>query len=187
MPKFACWIPTLNEFIDALFELVPLTSSDVVYDLGAGDGRLLFTALEKGAGKGVGIEIDPDWVGNARYAAKCKGLSEKVTFIEADVLEIDLSLATVILCYLDPSASAALRSKFEKELKPGTRVIMESFPVPGWQPVKIGGIKTRNFYLYIMPPAKTQDYENVVNYLNFKPFDEYFDYYDVASYTHYPN
>ncbi|MBN2077312.1 MAG: hypothetical protein JW762_17330 [Dehalococcoidales bacterium] len=58
MPKFVVWVPTMSEFINGFFELAPVSSSDVVYDLGSGDGRLLFAALEKGAGRCVGIDID---------------------------------------------------------------------------------------------------------------------------------
>lgn len=157
MPKFIEWIPTQPEFIDNFFELAPVSSSDIVYDLGSGDGRLLFAALEKGAGRCVGIDIDPDRVSVAREAAKSKGLDGKVTFVEADVMEVGLSEASVILCYLLSSASAALKPKFEKELKPGTRVIMETFAVPGWKPVKVKQVNGRDFYLYTMPPEKSED------------------------------
>jgi SAM-dependent methyltransferase len=178
MPKFIGWVPTQDEYIDAFFELAPLSPSDVVYDLGSGDGRLLFAALEKGAGHCVGIDIDPERVNGGMKAAESRGLDEKCNFIEADVLETDLSSATVILCYLYPTASAALRSKFEKELKPGTRVVMESFPVPGWKIVRFHIIKDRTFYLYTMPPEKTADYDDAMNYSNFPtyPYDEYSDY-----------
>jgi SAM-dependent methyltransferase len=178
MPKFIGWVPTRDEYISAFFELAPLSSSDVVYDLGSGDGRLLFAALENGAETCVGIDIDPERVNEAKKAARSKGLDGKVTFIEADVLETDLSSATVILCYLYSTASAALRSKFEKELKPGTKIIMESFPVPGWKPVRFHIIKDRTFFLYTMPPEKTADYDDALNYSNFPayPYDEYSDY-----------
>jgi ribosomal protein L11 methylase PrmA len=129
MPKFIQWVPTQPDFINTLFELCPISSSDVVYDLGSGDGRLLFAAIEKGAGRCVGIDIDPGCVNVSRKEAKSKRVDSKVTFIEADVMDVDLSEASVILCYLYFTASAALRPKFERELKPGTRVVMESFPI----------------------------------------------------------
>jgi SAM-dependent methyltransferase len=162
MPKFVKWVPTRLECIDPFFELAPVSSSDIIYDLGSGDGRLLFAALEKGAGKCIGIDIDPERVNASREIAKNRGLAEKLTFIEGDVLEQDLSAASIILCYLLASASAALRPKFENELKSGTRVVMESFPVPGWKPAKTKEINGRSFYLYIMPPEKTEDYDSVL-------------------------
>ena len=162
MPKFVSWVPTSSECMDAFFELAPVSSSDIIYDLGSGDGRLLFAALEKGAGKCIGIDIDPEQVSASRETAKNKGLGEKLTFIEGDVMGQDLSAASIILCYILGSASAALRPKFENELKSGTRVVMESFPVPGWKPAKTKEINGRSFYLYIMPPEKTEDYESVL-------------------------
>ena len=66
-----------------------------------------------------------------------------------------------MFCYLFPTASAALRPKFEKELKDGTRIVMESFPIPGWKPVKSGDRNGRSFYYYTMPPERTSDYDSV--------------------------
>jgi SAM-dependent methyltransferase len=174
MPKFIGWVPTLPEYIDTFFNLAPVSSADTVYDLGSGDGRLLLAAIEKGAGRCVGVDIDPDRVKVAREAAENKGLNGKVTFIEADVMTVDLSPASLVLCYLYPTASAALRPKFEKELKPGTRVIMESFPVPGWKTVKVNETSGRTFYLYTMPPERTADYDTAISNSNFEPYDSYY-------------
>ncbi len=155
MPSFIGWVPTDQEYIDGFFELVKVSPKDVVYDLGCGDGRLLFAALEKGAGEVVGIDIDPARVLASNTAAKEKGLDGKATFIEKDVMEADLSGASVIFCYLLTTASAALKPKFEKELRPGTKVVMESFPVPGWKAERTyemtHGFGYRSFYLYTIP------------------------------------
>ena len=112
MPKFVKWVPTPLQLIDTFFELAPVTASDVVYDLGSGDGRLLFAALEKGAGRCVGIDIDPGYVTTAREEAKTRGVEHRVTFIESDVLDQDISGATVIFVYLLQSGIAFLRPKF---------------------------------------------------------------------------
>jgi len=156
MPSFIGFVPTSPEYIDAFFELAPLSSSDVVYDLGSGDGRLLFAALDKGAAKAVGIELSPERVSEAREMAKNKGLEDRITFLEADVMEVSLDSASVVLCYLSSSASAALKPKLESELKPGTRVVVESFPVPGWKPARTVDKGYRQFYLYIMPPQRAE-------------------------------
>jgi SAM-dependent methyltransferase len=152
MGSFISWVPTPPEHIDLFFELAPLSPDDVVYDLGSGDGRLLFAALEKGAGKAVGVELNPNHAHTARQKAKEKGLENKTTFIEADVMDVNLSEATVVLCYLITAASAALKPKFEAELKPGTRVVMESFPVPGWKALETRSRDYKTCYLYRMPP-----------------------------------
>ena len=99
---------------------------DTVYDLGSGDGRLLFAALEKGAGKAIGVELDPGHVSEAKKAAKEKGLKAKIVFLHADVMDVNLSDATVVFCYLFTTASTALKPKFAAELKPSTRIVMES-------------------------------------------------------------
>ncbi len=156
MPSFISWVPTPAEDIDTFFELAPLTEKDVVYDLGSGDGRLVIAAVAKGAGRAVGIELNPEHFETAVKTAAEKGLEGKVSFLQADVMDVDLSEATVIVCYLFSTASTALKPKFEKELKTGTRVVMESFPVPGWSPIKISGLGYKNFYLYIMPPEPTK-------------------------------
>ncbi len=153
MGSFISFVPTPFEDIDTFFELAPVSSTDVVYDLGSGDGRLLFTALEKGAGKVVGVELDPVHIHEARETARKKGLEdEKAIFLQADVTDVNLADATVVLCYLFPTASAALKPKFESELRPGTRVVMESFPIHGWKPAKIKEHRNRTFYLYKMIP-----------------------------------
>ena len=152
MGSFISFIPTPFEDIATFFKLVSLSESDIVYDLGSGDGRLLFEALEKGAGKIVGIELDPSLVIEARKKAMEKGFEHKAEFLEADVMDVTLSGASVILCYLFPTASEALKPKFELELKPGTRVVMESFPIEGWKPVRTEVFGYKTFYLYVMPP-----------------------------------
>lgn len=173
MIKFINWVPTRPESIDAFFELAPVSFSDIVYDLGSGDGRLLFAALEKGAGRCVGVDVDRECVTDAREKAKEKGMEDKVCFVHGDATETDLSPASVVLCYMYPSASYALRSQLEEELKPGSRVIMETFPVPGWKPNEIREIEGGKLYLYIMPIEKTEDYDDAINHLDFIPYYEY--------------
>ena len=156
MPSFIGFVPTPEEHISGFFELAPVTASDVVYDLGSGDGRLLFNALEKGAGKAVGVELNPELVQKATETAKSKGLEGRVTFLNADVMDVSLSDATVVVCYLCSEASTKLRPKFEAELKPGTRVVMESFPVPGWKISRTLKREWKEFYFYTIPSEKTE-------------------------------
>jgi SAM-dependent methyltransferase len=170
MPSFVRFIPTQVDHIDGFFELAPPSQTDIVYDLGSGDGRLLFAALEKGAGRAVGIELNPTLVREANQTAKSRGLQDKITFLQADVMNIDLSVASIILCYLSIYASVALKMKLEKELKPGTKVIMEMFPVPGWKSANIVIREGKPFYLYYMPPERQKEIENrdpLIDYLNY--------------------
>ncbi len=159
MSAFVGFVPTHPDHVEAFFELVTLSPDDVVYDLGSGDGRLIFAALERGAGRGVGIELDVSLVKKATKTALRKGLGERAQVLQADITGVDVSPASVVFCYLTPQASAALKPKFQRELRPGTRVVMESFPVPGWAPSKttVKGYtdyyETNEFYLYVVPPA----------------------------------
>lgn len=105
----------------------------------------------KRAQRAVGIDIDPERIISAREEAKKRSLEDKVTFLEGDVLEANLADSSVLFCYLSSAASAALKPKFEAELKPATRVVMESFPVPGWRPVRTFEKEYRSFYLYVIP------------------------------------
>ena len=151
MGSFISFVPTPFEDIEIFFALAPVTSSDTVYDLGSGDGRLLFAALQKGAGKAIGVELDPGHVSEAKKAAKEKELKANIVFLHADVMDVNLSDATVVFCYLFTTASTALKPKFAAELKPSTRIVMESFPIHGWKPVKAVHHGFRTFYLYQMP------------------------------------
>ena len=151
MPSFISFIPTPPSHVNGFFQLVNVSSYDVVYDLGCGDGRLLFAALEKGAGRAVGVELDPEPLKAAREEAKKREVEQKITFIQDDIMNVNLSSATIVFAYLCSAAALALKDKFEKELKPGTKVVMEMFPVPGWKPRRVIERGT-DFYLYIMPP-----------------------------------
>ena len=100
------------------------------------------------------IDIDSKKVNEARELASEKGLDDRITFIEGDFLDQDLSEATVILCYLFPEALRALRPKFERELQPGTRIVSEVFTVPGWKENEVIEVNRKHFNLYVMPPEK---------------------------------
>ena len=162
MPKYINWVPTQTENIETFFELCPISSTDIVYDLGSGDGRLLFAAAEKGAAKCVGVDIDHSMVEVSSEAAKKKGMDRILTFIEADIADVDLSQASVIFCYVHSAASAVLKPRFEKELKAGTRIVMESFPIMGWKPDKVIDDNGTVFYYYVTPAQKTDDYLSTI-------------------------
>jgi SAM-dependent methyltransferase len=150
--SFISFIPTPAEQIEAFFELARPLKADIVYDLGSGDGRLLFAALEKGAGKAVGIELNPQLVRQAVATAKNKGFEDRIVFLETDVMDVNLQDATIVLCYLSARGAASLRPKFEAELRPGTRVVAEFFPIPGWRPLKTIKKQGKPFHLFTMPP-----------------------------------
>ena len=128
------YVPTPTEVVDAMLGLAKVTSRDVVYDLGSGDGRILITAAQRFGARGVGVDLDGALVTLARQNARKAGMSDRVSFRQADLFATDLSEATVVTLYLSPSVNLRLRSKLQRELKPGTRIVSHRFPIGDWQP-----------------------------------------------------
>jgi 16S rRNA A1518/A1519 N6-dimethyltransferase RsmA/KsgA/DIM1 with predicted DNA glycosylase/AP lyase activity len=112
-----------------------VTAADTVYDLGSGDGRIVFAAARRGA-RAVGIELDARLVQDSRDRAFAMGLSNRATFVWQDALKTDLAPATVVTLYLFPELNAKLAVKFLAELRPGTRIVSHRFPVADWMPAK---------------------------------------------------
>ena len=126
------YTPTRHNIAEAMLTLAGVTSTDVVYDLGSGDGRLPILAAQLHGARGVGIEIDPKLVGLSRANARDAGVSDRVTFIEGDLFSAGISDATVLTLYLSTSVLRQLEPKLRKELRPGTRIVSHQFWIPGW-------------------------------------------------------
>lgn len=149
--KGAPYVPSPQRIVWRMLELANVTAEDVVYDLGSGDGRIVLAAAQRYGARGVGVEIDPDLVQKARAKAEQLGLVDRVTFRQGDLFKADLGEATVVMLYLWPDMNNKLRSKLQRELDPGDRVVSHSFDIDGWPAdttVKIdtrsptGGLKT---------------------------------------------
>jgi SAM-dependent methyltransferase len=138
------FVPTPQEFVDAMCKLAKVTKNDVVYDLGCGDGRMVITAVKKfGAKRGVGVDIDPELVEKCKEAAKAAGVADRVEFRVGDVLKVeDLSDANVVLLYMGDDINARLKPILQKTLKPGSRVVSHRFLMgEDWPPEKSETIK----------------------------------------------
>ena len=129
--KDVVWVPTSQVVVDTMLNLAKVTAQDVVYDLGSGDGRTVITAAKRGA-RAKGIEYNPDMVELSRQNAAKEGVTERATFVKADLFETDFSEATVITMFLLPSINLKLRPKI-LDMKPGTRVASNSFTMGEWQ------------------------------------------------------
>jgi SAM-dependent methyltransferase len=128
------YTPTRHAVADAMLQLAGVTRTDVVYDLGSGDGRIVIIAAQKYGARGLGVEIDPALVSRARQNAADAGVTGLVTFVEGDLFTTDLSSATVVTLYLSGSVNRLLEPKLKRELRPGARVVSHQFPMPGWTP-----------------------------------------------------
>jgi phospholipid N-methyltransferase len=128
--KDVVWVPTPQALVDRMLDMAKVTPQDVVMDLGSGDGITVITAAKRGA-RAIGIEYNPDMVELSKQNAEKAGVSDKATFMKADLFETDLDQATVITMFLLPQINMKLRPKI-LDLKPGTRVVSISFTMEDW-------------------------------------------------------
>ena len=126
--------PTSYAVAEAMLKLARVGASDVVYDLGSGDGRIVTLAAQVYGARGVGVELQRYLVEQSRQAAREKGVADRVRFIEGDLFKADISRATVVALYLWPSVNRALEAKLRRELRPGTRIVSHSFDFGDWVP-----------------------------------------------------
>jgi precorrin-6B methylase 2 len=129
--KDVVWVPTSQALVDKMLDMAKVTPQDFVMDLGSGDGRTVISAAKRGA-TAMGIEYNPDMVELSKRNAENAGLNgNQATFVKADLFETDLSKATVITMFLLPEINLKLRPKI-LNLKPGTRVVSNSFTMEDW-------------------------------------------------------
>jgi len=121
------YVPTPPRVVDAMLRMAHVTSSDIVYDLGCGDGRIVIAAAQHFGARGVGIDIDPKRIEEANENAKLAGVTDKVTFMTQDLFTADFSAATVVTLYLLPSINQRLAPRLKQQLKPGTRIVSHAF------------------------------------------------------------
>jgi cyclopropane fatty-acyl-phospholipid synthase-like methyltransferase len=143
------YVPTPPAVVEAMLTIAGVSSSDVVYDLGCGDGRIPIAAAQKYGARGVGIDIDPARIAEAKENAKVAGVTDKVTFLEQDLFTSDFSSATVVTLYLLPSLNQKLMPKLKAELKPGTRIVSHAFDMgPEWPPDKTQEVEGKTIYFW---------------------------------------
>lgn len=130
--KDVVWVPTPQALVDRMLDMAKVTKDDFVIDLGSGDGRTVITAAKRGA-TAHGIEYNPDMVELSKRNAEKEGVSAKATFAKADIFESDFSKATVITMFLLSTINLKLRPKI-LDMKPGTRVVSNSFDMGEWTP-----------------------------------------------------
>jgi SAM-dependent methyltransferase len=136
-PTLAPYIPTPQDVVDRMLEVAQVTNKDTVFDLGCGDGRIVITAAKKFGARGVGIDIDKDRIAESRRNARDAGVASLVRFDQGDILNADVSTATVVTLYLVSSANLKLRPILTKQLQPGARIVSHAFGMGDWQPDKV--------------------------------------------------
>ena len=136
------YIPTPPEVVPAILKLAKVTSADVVYDLGSGDGRVAIAAAVEWGARAIGIDIDPERIWEAKENARIAGASDRVQFFQQNLFESNFSAATVVFLYLLPHLNLKLRPQLWHQLKPGTRVISLDFDMGDWQPEQVISVPT---------------------------------------------
>ena len=144
------YVPTARPVVDAMLEIAEVGPDDVLYDLGSGDGRIPITAARRWGTRGVGVEIHPLRIREANRAAHRAGVADKVTFIEADLFEIDLSSATVVTLYLLPELNLRLRPRLLR-LAPGTRIVTHNYHMGDWTPQRQRIVGDSVVYYWTVP------------------------------------
>lgn len=155
------YVPTPHEVVRAMLQAAQVGASDVVYDLGSGDGRIVIAAVRDfGARRGVGVDIDPHRVRDGLRNAAAADVTDRTAFFEGDVLKYDFSGATVVTMYLLPDLMFRLRPRLLSELRPGTRIVSYAFHMADWRPDRSIDANGRNVFFWVVP-ARLRGYWQV--------------------------
>ena len=152
------FVPTPNEIVDAMLRLARVKKTDVVYDLGCGDGRIVVTAAKRYGVKAIGVDIDPDRIAESRENVEKNGVGDLVTIKQADIFALDLREANVVTLYLLPSLNVKLMPQLAR-LKPGSRIVSHAFAMKGAKPKEVVHVDNEEFglstiYLWVVPWEK---------------------------------
>jgi SAM-dependent methyltransferase len=134
------WVPTDLAVVNEMLTLAAVTRDDVVYDLGCGDGRIVITAAREFGARGVGVDLDPQRILEARRYAARAGVTDRVTFRVQDLFDTDLREATVVTLFLSPELNLRLRPKLLSELRPGSRIVSHRYGIGDWQPQRVATV-----------------------------------------------
>jgi SAM-dependent methyltransferase len=131
------YVPTPYHVVAEMLQLVEVKPTDVVYDLGCGDGRVVITAAKQYGARGVGVDIDPQRIQESRAHAQQANVVDRVEFLQQDLFETDIREASIVTLYLLPQLNRQLRPKLLGDLRPGTRVVSHDFDMGDWHPDKV--------------------------------------------------
>lgn len=157
----APFVPTPPAVVARMLEMAAVGPNDVVYDLGCGDGRMVIAAAKICGARGVGIELDPALIDECRAAADREGVGDLVRFLHMDATKARLNEATVLLLYLLPESLETLAPGFDRDLRPGARIVSHDYKIPGWdgrivrtEVLPGGNERDHRIILYRMPERR---------------------------------
>ncbi|MBX9777054.1 MAG: methyltransferase domain-containing protein [Xanthobacteraceae bacterium] len=144
------YVPTPQDVVERMLDMAKLAKDDFHIDLGSGDGRIAITAAKRGA-RSIGIDLNPVRIAEAKENAQKAGVTDRVTFIEGNLFEQDISKADVLTMYLLQGVNLQLRPKILSTLRAGSRVVSHAFSMNDWEPDQHANVTGRNVYLWIVP------------------------------------
>ena len=145
------YVPTPMPVVDAMLDMARVVKNDTLYDLGCGDGRIVVRAATRFGCRGVGVDLNPERVMEARANAASSKVTGLTRFQVGDVFEFDFSPATVVTMYLLTSVNLKLRPRLLKELKPGTRIVSHDFDMGDWAPEATRDVGRSRILLWTVP------------------------------------
>ena len=145
------YVPTPQPVVDAMLKLAQVKKGDILYDLGSGDGRIPVTAARVYGIRATGIDIDPERIAEAKANVAQNKVGNLVTIRQEDLFQADFRDASVVTLYLLPSLNEKLKPRLLAELKPGTRIVSNTFDMGDWKPEKTEEVEGRTIYLWTVP------------------------------------
>ncbi len=156
--NLAPFVPTPEPVVEKMLSAADLKPGETLYDLGCGDGRILFTAAQKFSARAVGVELSKKLVRQTNDRARELGLQDQVKVIEGNLLEVDVRPADVVTLYLQRLSNEKLKPILKKELRPGARVVSHDYEIMGWRPSAVEKVmvhqRAHTIYIYRMPPVE---------------------------------
>lgn len=154
------FVPTPEPVVRRMLSLVKVRPGELVYDLGAGDGRILSSAVRDFGARAVGVELHASRCAEILERLKHERIGDSVKLIRRDFFDINLAGADVITLYLLTSVNSQIKPKLEQELRAGTRVVSHDFPIRGWVPIHVEALRdqhnTHTVYVYKVPYSFTK-------------------------------
>ena len=148
--KDVIWVPTPDEVVDRMLSMAQVKPNDIVYDLGAGNGKLAIAAAKKFGATATGIEYNPDMAKHAQGNVVAAGVQNKARILQGDIFATNFSEATVVTMYLLPGLNMKLRPTL-LAMRPGTRVVSHSFTMEDWEADEISSMDGRRAYFWVVP------------------------------------
>ncbi len=159
--SLAPYVPSSEDVVTRMLEVAHVTRDDVVFDLGCGDGRILFAAVKNfHAKQAVGYELQDDLYDGIVDKIKAERLERRIHVFHADALTADLSEATVVTLYLTTSGNSTLKPKLATA-RPGTRIVSHDFRIEGWNPTRREDYRGHTIYLYTLPATPEPSTESL--------------------------